>query len=1789
MSLNVRIKKSANRAYKRFRRNKQSTRVVSLGLAAIMVLSIFSANLVSIVDLLSVNAISYDETDIYTANLTLYDYYSDSDLGYGSVGDDTRNRVFNTALHDSGYSSKCEDDTHTWANQNLKYFPLYLGLQYPTNAPTMMNDETYNYSMTANSEGASGTSGAALGLVDNVLSSGTLTQGDGTVAVPYFDSEFLRAPVSKLLSTSSLSDLGISSTSTQTLGKVSTGYKFNFIKNSDGYYEYNSYEANVTTHRTKYDSSTKTFTATTSSSYNVNDSKGKSGFFPWDVINGNYGSGKSASNYGYGAKFEIPFTMSSSGKIVDMSTGTVTANDITFNFRGDDDVWVFIDDHLVLDVGGAHGAVSGSINFGTKTAKTDYVKTSSYYNHTGSCTVGAGSSKDISNLLTNTLGLYDDPTREHKITVYYIERGTLESNCEITFNFQIADSLCIENTLNASNVNDFFRDDTIAAANQEGIEYVIASNGGTSGLLSPDAGKDTNLHAVKSSYCTLNFNPGNPQYGGYSAVTAKVGTRVKLPSGYSLKRDGYYLKGWSLNSDGSGTVYNSYDVVASDANTAKTFYAVWGRKKISVDEVPQPLLLFMNGFTVSNAGEYNDYPKDTSTSNKTLVNYTKKKGNLDTWFQDNSRQYPRDTKGSYSVGGGIESGDYSDNLKMKVGYLYVLDNSDWVLTRYNVDATSYDDDMTTAMTTFTQNYFALYKKLCEVREEIMSTGDGALATAYNEALSVYMTAISTSVVTQQLTNLNNALNSIQYEHEYSFSSATTKLYLYSESALTGHVTIVNNQGLSGNTFTIRSATSADMPSGVGATNYYVVEVPTYIVDTKKNQTDNSVVGTENIDPTLSFSLNSGAIAESTTVSTAVGSASTGYPCYYVADDRWKGIQDPDTTYAYSVATKIIWLHSTSGAPSSVTYSDPYGMLGSVSVIPKLDIGMYYYVEVPISVTKTEGGTSSSQSVNLSFTLNGGTVNTTVAAANKTAPCYFKNCSNISDGWYNLVSVMANKGDYTYIYAWYNNTHFPHSTFDWASNKMQMKQISSSSNYYYYLPYVSGVKFKLKNSGDGQSSEFSLQSSDYLYYDNMATITSTNNNYFYPYTATAKSNSLQASAAALVAEATVIEDEILPDDSSVEDTQLDSKTEDSETEKVSSSDKENTVVVPEKQAELVASGAGETDGQFAGTAGTYTYARKTNFKLSDSAIARTPTGDQDFVVRQTNPSSTGKGEFNLLFGQTATFTYQFKRKTGVKVAQTGSSYHYDPNQTNTVLSSNADRTISMANTDNSALYNRYSTKWVVKDDVKGELIRGTYNTNGTIASQQNNYSVYPTSVNGIIAKDSSAKSNAMTKSTDSALYLDNIYEAADGEVGIHLTVEYENTILTGDLSITKEITAAADREIEKYRDKQRNENPSITDDELYNPKFAFQVTFADYFGGYTDDNGVTTHSAVYNGEYYIGGNVSTDYETIKGVKNCIVLTYNDILNGKTIEIKGIPVDTKFEIVEVMPQKTNSDEPGFQLNTITQMIGGTQDSLNATISIPSQKITGEITSQVLASSAVESASTVGQVNAGALAQYYSVDTSKNSFDVKFINDVNGAYIKIVKYINERYYGKNDAPNEVLAEQNNTISDFANKGITLIPGAKPSNTDPNGYQDGTDAEQTFIFKISEYSSSSFSDASLVKVFYETISFGNNDASTTKSKLIQADPSMYYIVEEVQDWSWKYDLAAVSILSSTPVSNKFNAVINNKKAKIHDFGQTVTFNGQSYTHSDEVTFINYKKTNDIKNIEGDTSVLVNVIRKVS
>ena len=191
----------------------------------------------------------------------------------------------------------------------------------------------------------------------------------------------------------------------------------------------------------------------------------KYGFFPFNENT----TSKSAAryNYGYGAKLEIPFTLTSTGTVEDKYKNEIP---IRFYFSGDDDVWVFIDDQLVLDIGGDHARVSGVLEFDQQGQNKDTV--TSYVsrvknNKTGN--YGADECDEHNPTTEKRITYLDKPetfyknasvhidnlsTGKHTLTMYYMERGMWESNMAVAFNFPDNNELQVQKEVDLTNVTD---------------------------------------------------------------------------------------------------------------------------------------------------------------------------------------------------------------------------------------------------------------------------------------------------------------------------------------------------------------------------------------------------------------------------------------------------------------------------------------------------------------------------------------------------------------------------------------------------------------------------------------------------------------------------------------------------------------------------------------------------------------------------------------------------------------------------------------------------------------------------------------------------------------------------------------------------------------------------------------------------------------------------------------------------------------------------------------------------------------------------------------------------------------------------------------------------------------------------------------------------------------------------------------------------------------------------------------------------------------------------------------
>ena len=174
----------------------------------------------------------------------------------------------------------------------------------------------------------------------------------------------------------------------------------------------------------------------------------------------------STYNYGFGTKLQMDFTLTDDGKVETTVNGKTEKTSIKFFFSGDDDVWVFIDGKLALDVGGAHGEVSGLLEFGE--SKKDKNK-NSVTAYVSKVKTGGTSSSDQDGEIVKTVKyngedinfcaqdttLDDlDKGQKHTLTMYYMERGMWESNMAVAFNFPDNNELQVQKEVDLKNVTD---------------------------------------------------------------------------------------------------------------------------------------------------------------------------------------------------------------------------------------------------------------------------------------------------------------------------------------------------------------------------------------------------------------------------------------------------------------------------------------------------------------------------------------------------------------------------------------------------------------------------------------------------------------------------------------------------------------------------------------------------------------------------------------------------------------------------------------------------------------------------------------------------------------------------------------------------------------------------------------------------------------------------------------------------------------------------------------------------------------------------------------------------------------------------------------------------------------------------------------------------------------------------------------------------------------------------------------------------------------------------------------
>lgn len=174
----------------------------------------------------------------------------------------------------------------------------------------------------------------------------------------------------------------------------------------------------------------------------------------------------------------------------DPNGGGSSGDHAMFEYSGDDDLWVFIDGQLVLDLGGAHMPTTGSIDFGFKPGEIKATADKVYLQANG----GEGGTTDTpqNGNKVETVFNFDnkDPSVRHEMVVYYMERGMNDSNLKVEFSIQpVTNDLRIDKTVDVSDVNSGLKDAAKAADNftfrtsQSGTQKAVDTFGDGKGVL----------------------------------------------------------------------------------------------------------------------------------------------------------------------------------------------------------------------------------------------------------------------------------------------------------------------------------------------------------------------------------------------------------------------------------------------------------------------------------------------------------------------------------------------------------------------------------------------------------------------------------------------------------------------------------------------------------------------------------------------------------------------------------------------------------------------------------------------------------------------------------------------------------------------------------------------------------------------------------------------------------------------------------------------------------------------------------------------------------------------------------------------------------------------------------------------------------------------------------------------------------------------------------------------------------------------------------------------------------
>ncbi len=391
-------------------------------------------------------------------NSTFYDYYTDYELNgknrdnYDDYQASSQRtyvtfRQFNQALSDYYkkaevaipiYTGHFQPNYSNWGNPFSTIADTLTLYGYDKNNQSGFMS-TNNSTLNANGVGEGKYyDAAAQGLVAKELNKNNLMTSDNKVLEPHFNEEFLTEDNSKHTA----------------LAKIYKNVSFPFTKQKlndagekdDNGVEYWYFDSADTTLAMRTDTESGNYYLENVGKQNwaknvdsASADKGTYGFFPFNETSTSCKA--SRYNYGFGTKLEFKFRLTDNGTVVGTDG---KEHPIKFNFSGDDDVWVYVDGNLALDVGGAHGKVTGQIDFsGEDIKKTATVSKTK---------VSQGSSKE-GEKTQSSFEIKGSNSDEHTLTMFYMERGMWESNMKVSFNFPDENEFAVEKKVDTTDVN----------------------------------------------------------------------------------------------------------------------------------------------------------------------------------------------------------------------------------------------------------------------------------------------------------------------------------------------------------------------------------------------------------------------------------------------------------------------------------------------------------------------------------------------------------------------------------------------------------------------------------------------------------------------------------------------------------------------------------------------------------------------------------------------------------------------------------------------------------------------------------------------------------------------------------------------------------------------------------------------------------------------------------------------------------------------------------------------------------------------------------------------------------------------------------------------------------------------------------------------------------------------------------------------------------------------------------------------------------------------------------------